>query len=83
MNNLDIVSRPGRGKAHAVFGFTFNDLVVTYCGQRWASVVSTNRKQAHCKHCTRQLRKAGMSWRWYEVDKPRNEARKGRQEAQP
>lgn len=61
-----VVTRPGR-KAHCVFGYSHEGLRVTYCGIRWGSLIQHARNEAHCKHCTKELRKAGMSWRWYEA----------------
>lgn len=60
-----VVTRPGR-KAHCVFGYSHEGLRVTYCGIRWGSLIQQARNEPHCKHCTKELRKAGMSWRWYE-----------------
>ena len=62
---LDIIAR--RGKAHVVFGRTYEGQCVTYCGLRWWYGHEPTPKQTHCKNCTRELRKAGMSWRWFEV----------------
>jgi len=62
---MSIVTRPRR-KAHCVFGYTFEGLKVMYCGLRWDDRAQwATRKRKHCKHCTRELRKAGMSWRWF------------------
>jgi len=63
---LDIITRHN-GKAHVVFGHSYEGQCVTYCGLRWWNGHSPTPKQTHCKNCTRELRKAGMSWRWFEV----------------
>jgi hypothetical protein len=61
-----IITRPGC-KAHCVFGYTHGGGIrVTYCGIRWDGRAKQATKEKHCKHCTKELRKAGMSWRWYE-----------------
>jgi hypothetical protein len=59
-----IITRTGR-KAHCIFGYTHEGLRLTYCGIRWDGRASQATTQKHCKHCTKELRKAGMSWRWY------------------
>ena len=58
-----IITRPGR-KSHAVFGYTHEGLALTYCGIRWA-MRNPAGKEPHCKNCTKELRKAKMSWKWY------------------
>lgn len=60
-----IITRPGR-KAHCIFGYTHEGLRLTYCGIRWDGRAKQATTEKHCKHCTKELRKAGMSWRWYE-----------------
>ena len=55
-----------RSKAHAVFGHTHEGLYLTYCGLRWDGR-SQPSKGNHCKHCTREMRKADMTWKWYEA----------------
>lgn len=65
--DLDIIAH--RGKAHVVFGHTHEGQCVTYCGLRWWHGHSPTKQQKHCKHCTRELRKADMTWKWYEVQK--------------
>ena len=62
---LDIIAR--RGKAHVVFGHTHEGQCMTYCGLLWWNGHSPSKRQKHCKNCTRELRKSGMSWRWFEV----------------
>ena len=69
--NLDTVCFTHGRKVHCVFADSDDrEDVVLYCDRR----LSTNwrlRKKSdrHCKECTKQLRRAGMSWRWYEKDK--------------
>lgn len=62
---LDIIKRHN-GKAHVVFGQSHEGELVTYCGLRWWNGSSPTSRNKHCKNCTRELRKAGMSWRWFE-----------------
>ena len=62
----NVIAKPNRGKAHAVFGYTAEGLQRTYCGLRWDGRASeASPKQKHCKHCTKELRKAQMSWEFY------------------
>ena len=65
---MNIIAKLNRGKSHAVMGHSHEGLVVTYCGLRWdARAGKPNSKQKHCKHCTREMRKADMTWKWYEA----------------
>jgi hypothetical protein len=60
-------------KAHAVFGTSSHGDSMTYCNRRFWQYKLPNSKQKHCKQCTKELRKAGMSWSWYEKT-PRRDA---------
>ena len=60
----NVITRKHR-KSHAVFGHTHEGLSLTFCGLRWDGRAYPS-KGNHCKHCTKELRKAGMSWKWYE-----------------
>ena len=62
----NIIAKPNRGKSHAVFGYTKEGLQRTYCGLTFDGRAIGATKQKHCKHCAKELRKAGMSWEFYE-----------------
>jgi hypothetical protein len=79
---LDIIAHHN-GKAHVVFGHSHEGECVTYCGLRWWNGHSPTPKQKHCKNCTRELRKAGMSWRWFEVQQFEAPNEKLTQDARP
>ena len=72
---MHIIARLNRGKAHCVFAHLEDGLNVTYCGLRWKSGFGKpSRKQKHCKHCTKDLHKGGMSWEWYESQAAKSKA---------
>ena len=63
---MSIITRKSR-KSHVVFGITHEGLKLTYCGLRWdGRACAPSHKRNHCKNCTREMKKAGMSWRWFE-----------------
>lgn len=53
-------------KRHVVFGHSSLGESATYCGYRFIQSRNPHSKQKRCKKCTKELKKAGMSWRWYE-----------------
>lgn len=54
-------------KRHVVFGHSSTGEEVTFCGYYFTQYRHPNSKQKRCKKCTKELRAAGMSWRWYEA----------------
>ena len=67
MSDVDFITHGG--KVHVIFGVSCTRKTVTYCGLRWNDGHQPSRKHRHCKNCTRELRRAGMTWRWYEKQK--------------
>jgi len=61
----EIVSlSPKTGVVHVRFGET-SRAAVTYCGMDYHFTWDVSGKR-HCKNCTKELRKAGMSWHFFE-----------------
>lgn len=56
-------------RRHVVFGHSSACGAATYCGYYFTQSRTAHRKQKRCKKCTKELRAAGMSWRWYETTK--------------
>lgn len=51
---------------HVVFGHSTKLGDVTYCGIYFKQSRHPHSKQRRCRHCTKELHKAGMSWAFYE-----------------
>ena len=65
MNIIVFNSRNDR-KRHVIFGHSSLGLGATYCGYYFSQSRHPHSKQKRCKNCTKELKKAGRSWRWYE-----------------
>ena len=66
MNIIAFTSRNDY-KRHVLFGHSsLNNADVTYCGYQFTQSRHPHSRQKRCKKCTKELKSAGMSWRWYE-----------------
>ena len=60
-------------KRHVIFSHGDSRMFpLTYCNIRYDFGCEASRKQKRCKNCTKELRKAGMSWQWYESKETRD-----------
>ena len=54
-------------KRHVLFGYSSTGDMVTYCGFYFRQFRGPHWNQKRCKKCTKALRSAGMSWKWFEA----------------